>query len=211
MDIYTELALLAVAYILGSIPNALIIGKLFYNIDVREHGSKNMGATNTFRVLGAKAGFTVFFLDLFKGFLLTSLFTLNIIKAEPTHFPIILFGIVSVIGHIFPIFSKFKGGKGVACTAGFILAYAPWCFLIGFMVFSLTLFFTKYVSVSSLATILSMLISSFFINTLNAHAIDWHFTIFCLILTITLFISHRKNIYRLIHKSESKFSFKNKK
>ena len=210
MDIYTELALLAIAYILGSIPNALIVGKLFYNVDVREHGSKNMGATNTLRVLGPKAGFSVFFLDVFKGFLLTSLFTLNIIKTDPTHFPLIVFGIVSVIGHIFPVFSNFKGGKGVACTAGFILSYAPWCFLIGLAVFSLTLFLTKYVSVSSLATILSMLISSFFVNTLNAVAIDWHFTVFCSILTVFLFVSHRKNISRLIHKSESKFSFKKK-
>ena len=211
MDIYTELALLAIAYILGSIPNALIVGKLFYNIDVREHGSKNMGATNTFRILGAKAGFTVFFLDLFKGFLLISLFTLDIIKVEPTHFPIICFGIISVFGHIFPVFSRFKGGKGVACTAGFILAYAPWCFLIGLAVFSLTLFFTKYVSVSSLATILSMLISSFFISTLLTTAPDWYFTIFCAVLTIALFVSHRKNIYRLIHKTESKFYFKKNK
>lgn len=210
MDIYTELALLAVAYILGSIPNALIIGKLFYKTDVRQYGSKNMGATNSLRVLGPKAGFAVFFLDVFKGFLLVALFTLNIIEAEPTHFPIITFGIVSVIGHIFPVFSRFKGGKGVACTAGFILAYASWCFLIGLGVFILALVITKYVSVSSLCTILSMLISSFFVNTLNAQAPDWYFTIFCSILTVALFISHRKNIVRLINGTESKFSFKSK-
>ncbi len=212
MEILIEILFIILAYLIGSIPNALIIGKLFFKTDVREHGSKNMGATNSLRVLGPTAGFVVFFLDMLKGFILIALFKFGVFdKGLLPHIPIIFLGLFTVLGHIFPIFAKFKGGKGVAATSGIILAYAPWCFLIGLCVFLLTVIITKYVSLGSILTIFSMFICSFFINPLYETSPNIYFSIFCFILTITLIVDHRKNLVRLHHGNESKISFKQKK
>ena len=144
---------LLLAYLLGSIPSGLIIGKTFYKIDIREHGSKNLGATNSFRTLGFKPGITVTLMDILKGTLATLL--PGILGAD-IH-PLIV-GVVAVIGHMFPLFANFKGGKAVATSAGVVLAYDPFLFVLAILIFFISLYISKYVSLSSMIAALASLI-----------------------------------------------------
>ena len=136
-----------IAYILGSIPSALIVGKVGYNVDIREHGSGNLGATNTFRILGKKAGIIVTLADILKG---TAAVLIPILFDADIH-PLLI-GLFAVIGHTYPVFAKFKGGKAVATSGGIILGIYPLLFLIMVGTFLLTLYLTKYVSLSSMIT-----------------------------------------------------------
>lgn len=182
------------AYLIGSIPSGLIIGKTFYKIDIREHGSKNLGGTNTFRTLGIKAGLTVTIMDILKGTLATLLpFFLD------TNMPLLLAGVFAVIGHMFPIFANFRGGKAVATSAGVILAYEPLFFLFAVIIFFISLYITKYVSLSSMIACLLALIYS-----LIFHFGDWLLIIVISILTVFIFYRHRANIKRIIDKTEPK-------
>lgn len=182
------------AYLIGSIPSGLIIGKTFYKIDIREHGSKNLGGTNTFRTLGVKAGLTVTIMDILKGTIATLLpFFLD------TNMPLLLAGVFAVIGHMFPIFANFRGGKAVATSAGVILAYEPLFFLFAVIIFFISLYITKYVSLSSMIACLLALIYS-----LVFHFGDWLLIIVISILTVFIFYRHRANIKRIIDKTEPK-------
>ena len=182
------------AYLIGSIPSGLIIGKTFYKIDIREHGSKNLGGTNTFRTLGVKAGLTVTIMDILKGTLATLLpFFLD------TNMPLLLAGVFAVIGHMSPIFANFRGGKAVATSAGVILAYEPLFFLFAVIIFFISLYITKYVSLSSMIACLLALIYS-----LIFHFGDWLLIIVISLLTIFIFYRHRANIKRIIDKTEPK-------
>ena len=116
----TTYLLFIVAYLLGSIPFALVVGKIGYGIDIREHGSGNLGGTNTFRTLGKKAGFTVTIADILKGTLATSLPMIFGLDIHP-----LWFGLAAVLGHVYPVFAKFRGGKAVATSAGVLLCYSP--------------------------------------------------------------------------------------
>src|SRR5882757_3697047 len=153
-----ELILIIIAYLIGSIPTALIISKEFFGIDIRDYGSGNMGATNTFRVLGSKYGTMVMAMDIAKGIAAVSLF--NFISyyhhngLERTNFMIGL-GLAAVIGHIFPVFAGFKGGKGVATLFGMLLAVQPVIAISCVGVFLLVLFLTRYVSLSSILAALA--------------------------------------------------------
>lgn len=136
------------AYVIGSIPSGLWIGKIFYKKDIREFGSGNLGATNSFRVLGIKAGSIVTVMDILKGTVATLLpffFQLNV-----DHHFWLLTGAFAIIGHSFPLFAGFRGGKAVATSAGVILAYAPLLFVAALVVFLVTLKLSKYVSLSSM-------------------------------------------------------------
>lgn len=207
MTILYEILFLILAYLLGSIPNALIVSKLFFKKDIRNFGSKNMGATNTLRVLGVQYAALVFFLDALKASLLVFLFTYNIIdRSIVPHLHPIYFGFVSIIGHIFPIFAKFKGGKGVASTTGVLLAFSPFCFLIEIGVFLIVFLLTKFVSLSSIISISAVFISSFFIGSINQSGHDWIFTIFCGIVALIIILDHSKNIKRLVTGTESKIT-----
>ncbi|MFD9625580.1 glycerol-3-phosphate 1-O-acyltransferase PlsY [Peribacillus muralis] len=182
------------AYLIGSIPSGLIIGKTFYNIDIREHGSKNLGGTNTFRTLGVKAGLTVTIMDILKGTLATSLpFLLGADMNE------MLVGVIAVIGHMFPIFANFRGGKAVATSAGVILGYEPLFFVIAVIIFFISLYISKYVSLSSM--IASLLA---FIYSLVFHTDDWPLITVIGLFTIFIFYRHRANIKRIIDKTEPK-------
>ena len=205
MIILNEILLIICAYLLGSIPNALIISKLFFKKDIREFGSKNMGATNTLRVLGLKYAAMVFILDAMKASILVILFTYNIIDNSliPHLHPIYL-GFASIIGHIFPIFAKFKGGKGVACTTGILLSFSPLCFLIEAILFFTIFLSTKIVSLSSIISITGVFISSFFIGPITTNQTDYIFTIFCGVVMLIIIFDHSKNIKRLINGTESK-------
>lgn len=192
----------AIAYLLGSIPSGLWIGKYFFNTDIRQYGSGNLGATNTFRVLGKKAGAIVLLMDLFKGslsILIASHFHLNGIS------PLII-GLFAVLGHTFPLFANFRGGKAVATFAGIILAYQPWLFFGCFLIFLIILSISKMVSLTSMLTITIGVIITFFIH-------DWTLTIIALIVDLFIIYRHRSNITRILNGTENKinlFSKQNK-
>jgi glycerol-3-phosphate acyltransferase PlsY len=195
------------AYLLGSIPSAVWIGKFFFNIDVREHGSGNAGATNTFRVLGKKAGISVFIIDLLKAFAATNLVLLFSYSPESDMYVYLQlgFGAVAVLGHIFPVFASFKGGKGVACLLGVTLAIAPIPALIAFGIFAIVLALFHYVSLGSLCAGLSFPIIVFS-GIIKPYQLPLQ--IFSIAVAILLIITHRKNIWRLIHHQESQIFFR---
>src|ERR1041385_5264657 len=144
---------LLIAYLLGSIPSAVWIGKWFYGVDVREHGSGNAGATNTFRVLGKKAGIPVLLFDIFKGW--ASVMMVGFVTEAPPHTDDyvniqIVLGVTAVVGHIFPIFAAFRGGKGIATLFGVILAVHPYACLVASGVFLLVFLAFNYVSLGSI-------------------------------------------------------------
>ncbi|OFF88815.1 glycerol-3-phosphate 1-O-acyltransferase PlsY [Listeria monocytogenes] len=186
------------AYVIGSIPSGLWIGKIFYKKDIRDFGSGNLGATNSFRVLGIKAGSIVTVMDILKGTVATLLpffFQLNV----DYHFWL-LTGAFAIIGHSFPLFAGFRGGKAVATSAGVILAYAPLLFVAALVVFLVTLKLSKYVSLSSMIGALAALIISLFMG-------DWILII--LVACIALFViwRHRANITRIRNGEEPKIKW----
>jgi glycerol-3-phosphate acyltransferase PlsY len=201
------------AYLLGSISNAVWIGKAFFKIDVREHGSKNAGATNVLRVLGWKAGAPVFLLDIAKGVgavcliyftPLEKIHTDDFISNTFVGFQIAL-GIAAIVGHIFPVFASFKGGKGVATIAGVILAILPAAMLVAFGVFALCLLVTRYVSLSSLMAALCLpftviVVFDCWMGLYEPLTLE----IFSLLVPIVIFITHRRNIKRLRNGTEQK-------
>ncbi|EED2132647.1 glycerol-3-phosphate 1-O-acyltransferase PlsY [Listeria monocytogenes] len=186
------------AYVIGSIPSGLWIGKIFYKKDIRDFGSGNLGATNSFRVLGIKAGSIVTVMDILKGTVTTLLpffFQLNV-----DHHFWLLTGAFAIIGHSFPLFAGFRGGKAVATSAGVILAYAPLLFVAALVVFLVTLKLSKYVSLSSMIGALAALIISLFMG-------DWILII--LVACIALFViwRHRANITRIRNGEEPKIKW----
>lgn len=206
IGIIVPILLLIASYLLGSIPSALIIGKTFKGIDVREHGSKNMGTTNTLRVLGFKCALAVFALDALKAGLIVSLFSTGLLNYEADWMIIkihpIIYGLVAVVGHAFPIFADFKGGKGIACSAGIAIAFCPGIFIIAISVFFIILLISKYVSLSSILGVTTAFICSFF--KLKDGKIDWVFVVCVFILLIFIIIMHRKNIVKIFKKQENK-------
>ncbi len=210
--IVVEILLLLVSYLLGSVPNALIISKTCKGIDIREHGSKNMGATNVLRVLGFKYGIIVFLLDALKAGLIIALFQLGIFDKEIYgNIHPLTYGLFAVIGHLFPIFAKFKGGKGVACSAGIICSYAPLVAIPTLLVFLIVVLITKFVSLGSILAVLSSVVFSILIPILMKERIDWILVIVCSIVLIIFLITHRANIKRLVKGEESKISIGKKK
>ncbi|EDN9715163.1 TPA: glycerol-3-phosphate 1-O-acyltransferase PlsY [Listeria monocytogenes] len=186
------------AYVIGSIPSGLWIGKIFYKKDIRDFGSGNLGATNSFRVLGIKAGSIVTVMDILKGTVATLLpffFQLDV-----NHHFWLLTGAFAIIGHSFPLFAGFRGGKAVATSAGVILAYAPLLFVAALVVFLVTLKLSKYVSLSSMIGALAALIISLFMG-------DWILII--LVACIALFViwRHRANITRIRNGEEPKIKW----
>ncbi len=202
--------ILFAAYLLGSVPNAVWIGRVFFNTDVRNHGSNNAGSTNTIRVLGYKAGIPVLLLDILKGFLAVKMIYLTFYYIPETgeyiNFQLLL-GLAVIIGHIFPVFANFRGGKGVATLIGVILAIDPVSMLICIGVFLVTLIITKYVSLSSMIAGLSfpVLVVVVF-NTTTPSLV-----IFSMIVFVLLLFTHQKNIERLARNEESKAHFLFKK
>ncbi len=201
-NLYVVLATIA-AYLLGSIPTSVWIGKIFYGIDIREHGSGNAGTTNTFRILGKKAGIPVFIFDVFKAYLSASLviFFPYLIEGTPRYVNLqLLFGGIAVVGHIFPIYVKFKGGKGVASLLGVVFAITPIPALVAFGIFIIVLLTTKYVSLSSMIAGLSFPIM--IILVLKTTIVSLMF--FSVLLSVLLLLTHKKNIERLIRREENK-------
>lgn len=204
----TNILLIILAYLIGSIPSSVWIGKIFFNTDIRKFGSKNAGTTNTFRVLGYKAGLPVLFIDILKGYFAVSLVLIfknhNLTEIQIFNFQLIL-GLAAILGHIFPIFAKFKGGKGVATLLGIFLSIALFPTLISLFAFILILTLTKYVSVSSIIAGLIFPISINLIYTGYPVSLK----IASIGIALIILITHRKNIKRLLNKEEAKFTFKN--
>jgi len=199
---------LIIAYLLGSIASAVWIGQIFYKTDVREYGSGNSGATNAFRVLGKKAGIVVLFIDSSKGWLsvniATLMHTLGIIHLIPGTAPFIdlqlALGIAALLGHIFPVYVGFRGGKGIATLLGIILAVHTDAAIASMGVFVLVLLVTRYVSLSSMVAATTFPIVTIFAFETTISSL----VIFSLIIAILVLITHQKNIERLLRKEESK-------
>jgi len=212
MDILIILVFLIVAYLLGAIPTAVWVGQAYYGIDVRQHGSGNAGATNTFRVLGKKPGAFVMLVDILKGWAATSLANflvmLEVISPEKLVLFKIIMGILAVIGHIFPVYVGFKGGKGVATLMGMVLAIQPVAALICLGIFIVVLLVFKYVSLGSMlaavAFPLLLLLPRF-------HPDEPLLIVFGFILSLLVILTHKKNINRLLQGQESKVYILKKK
>ena len=194
MDIKIILMLI-IGYLLGSIPSGVWIGKIFYNKDIRNYGSGNMGTTNTFRVLGKKAGIVVLLMDMLKGTItacLPFIFHVNV--------SVLLIGLSAILGHVFPIFAGFRGGKAVATSVGVLLVYNPLFFTIAWAIFIITLYISSMVSVASMLGFTLVSIISLFFN-------DRVLTIVAIVLAIFVFARHWKNIERIKNGTENMVPF----
>lgn len=183
---------LILSYLIGSISFALIIGKMFYKKDIRNYGSGNLGATNAYRVLGIKAGVLVAIADILKGTLACFLPLILSSTVNP-----IICGLLAILGHIFSVFASFKGGKAVATATGVFLFLTPLGVLVGFVVFVLTLLFTKYVSLSSMLAGIALFIYSLIFE-------DKVIMVLSLLISVSIIILHRQNIKRLLNGTENK-------
>ena len=198
-----EFLLIITAYLIGSIPTALLISRKYFGIDIREYGSGNMGATNAFRILGSKFGTIIMVLDVLKGMLAVGLFYLLPFyvsnEFERTNFMIAL-GLSAVIGHIFPVFADFKGGKGVATLLGMILAIQPVIAFTCIGVFLFVLFLTRYVSLSSILGAIMLPICVLWIWNED----ELTYRIFAILVAAMVIITHQKNISRIIKGAENR-------
>lgn len=212
ISIYSISALI-LAYLFGSIPTAVWLGQGFYGIDVREYGSGNAGATNTFRVLGKKAGVIVMVIDIFKGWTATNLAAfIGLSVTGPQHstqyvnYQLAL-GITAVMGHLFPIFAGFRGGKGIATLFGMILAVHFEAAMICVLVFLVVLLISNYVSLSSISAGFAFPLSIVFVFQSPIRSILLYGMCICILILVT----HQKNIERLLRGSESKVNLFKKK
>ena len=198
-----ELLLIITAYLIGSIPTALIISKSFFGVDIREYGSGNMGATNTFRVLGSKFGTIVMVGDMLKGILAVALYNLlpyyltN--ELDRTNLMIGL-GLAAVVGHIYPIWAQFRGGKGVATLFGMLLAIQPVVAVSCVGVFLLVLFLTRYVSLSSILAGVALPICVLWIYNEK----EVFYRVFAVAVAALVVLTHQKNISRLLKGNENR-------
>ena len=212
ISIYSISALI-LAYLYGSIPTAVWIGQAFYGIDVREYGSGNAGATNTFRVLGKKAGIAVMVLDILKGYTATNLaYLIGLSVTGPqdsvqfVNYQLAL-GVTAVMGHLFPVFAGFRGGKGIATLFGMILAVHTGAALLCVLTFVVVFLISKYVSLSSILSGFSFPLSIIFIFQSPIRSVVLYGMCICVLILVT----HQKNIERLLKGKESKVNlFKRK-
>jgi glycerol-3-phosphate acyltransferase PlsY len=198
-----EILLIVLAYLIGSIPTAIWVSRKFFNIDIRDYGSGNAGATNTFRVLGSKWGSFVMFVDVLKGVVATSLYILLPYyltdQWDRTNFMIGL-GLASVLGHIFPIWANFKGGKGVATLLGMAVAIQPVVAISCIGVFLIVLYLTRFVSLSSILAGVSFMIFILFIFNEK----ETLYRVFAVLVALMVLLTHQKNIGRILKGTESK-------
>jgi len=205
--------ILVLSYLAGSIPASVWVGKLAHGIDLRQHGSGNAGATNAFRVLGWKAGSVAALVDLGKGILAAGLIATIRIDDLPSGLGFwevesvvrLMAGVAAVVGHMYPVWAGFKGGKGVNTTAGVLLAITPMVMVITLGVFFAVLVLSRYVSVASLAATITypsaIVIEKYLLNT---EGYDASIVFFSLALAISIFVAHRSNISRLLSGQESR-------
>ncbi|MFW5757493.1 MAG: glycerol-3-phosphate 1-O-acyltransferase PlsY [Bacteroidota bacterium] len=195
------------AYLLGSIPTSVWFGLLFYKIDLRNYGSGNAGATNALRVFGNKAGALVLFLDALKGFAAVYLYRLVSPDLFPTQNTIVVYqlllGTMALVGHVFPVFARFRGGKGIATLAGIFTAIAPAAVLICLVIFLLVFLPTRYVSLGSISAAIAFPFVVIIILGRNLPAE----IIFSIFVSIFVLFTHTKNIRRLLKGEENRLNF----
>ncbi len=205
MDIIHSAFSIGGAYLLGSIPTSLWVGKAFYGIDIREHGSGNSGAANTFRILGARAGLPVFLIDVAKGWFALYLAHYSGFKpgSESFAFFQLVLGVFAFLGHVFPVFANFRGGKGVATLTGVGLAIHPLATISAVGIFAIVFLISGYVSIGSLVAAIAfpLLVNYSFGHTTVTIAV------FSVSVAVLLFLTHRKNIKRLRSGREHRFTF----
>lgn len=192
---------LILAYLLGSIPTGLWIGQIFFKKNLREYGSGNTGTTNTFRILGKTAGTVTFAIDFLKGTLATLLpLFLHINGISP-----MIFGLIAVLGHTFPIFAEFKGGKAVATSAGVVLGFSPLFFSYLIIIFIVTLYLGSMISLASIVVAGFAIISVLIFPSLGIilPSYDLLFTLIIILLASIILIRHRDNMERIKNKSEN--------
>ena len=195
------IVLLILAYLLGSIPSGLWIGQIFFKINLREHGSGNTGTTNTFRILGKKAGMATFVIDFFKGTIATLLpLIFHVQGVSP-----LVFGLLAVIGHTFPVFAGFKGGKAVATSAGVIFGFAPLFCLYLAVVFFGSLYLGSMISLSSVTAALAAVLGVILFPLIGflLPRYDLLFVVIILALASLIIIRHKDNINRIRNKTEN--------
>lgn len=195
-------AIILLAYLIGSIPTALWVGKQFYRIDLREQGSRNAGATNTIRVLGLKVGIPVLLFDVLKGFSATQLSLLmpQDLNPEALLQVKLLLGLIAVTGHLFPVFASFRGGKGIATLLGVFLGIHPPSALVSLGVFALIFGFSRIVSVGSLVAVTAYPFISWFGFSIH-NPVYVGFTLF---FVAVVWYTHRSNLKRLLKGEEKK-------
>ena len=210
MEIVSIIVLAIIAYLLGSIPSSVWVGKAYFGVDVREYGSGNAGATNTFRVLGTQVGIIVLFLDIVKGITAASLvhYLSFVIHGTDQFINLqLLFGLLAVVGHIFPIFEDFKGGKGIATLFGMLIGIHYVLALAVLALFLVVLLLTKYVSLSSILAAVAFPIFTIFVFKRDEPLL----IAFGIAAAVMVVLTHKKNITRLLHGEESKANlFKSK-
>ncbi|MDB5248872.1 MAG: plsY [Segetibacter sp.] len=198
-----EFLLIILSYVIGSIPTAVWVSKYFFGVDIRDYGSGNAGATNTYRVLGSKWGTFVMVVDVLKGVIATSLFVLIPYymndEWDRTNFMIGL-GLAAVLGHIFPIFAEFKGGKGVATLFGMVIAIQPLVAVYCVIVFLLVLYLTRFVSLSSILASVAFAVLILFIFKEREPL----YRVFSVAVALMVILTHQKNINRILKGTESK-------
>ena len=217
MTIVLKVFFLILTYLIGSIPFGLLIG-LLKGVDIREHGSHNIGTTNTGRVLGQRYAVLTYALDMGKGALFVALFRFGLIPSEYMVLSPLLYGVVACFGHTFSIYLKFKGGKAVATGSGMILGYAPLLFLVCFVFFFAVMLITRRVSIGSLlASTLAVILS--FILVFHFDGFTWeplviynmYFLIAICLISSIIWVKHIKNIERIANNTESKVKWLTKK
>ncbi|OIN60473.1 glycerol-3-phosphate 1-O-acyltransferase PlsY [Arsenicibacter rosenii] len=206
MNVIALISATVLAYLLGSIPTAVWYGQAFFGLDIRNYGSGNAGATNTFRVLGKRAGTVVMLVDVMKGFTATILATLlwryQFIDADDVLTWKLVFGLTAVIGHLFPVFANFKGGKGVASLLGMVLAIHPEMAVVCIGIFLLVVIASQYVSLGSLLAALAfpvLLLLRIFGEKESPLLIAFGFVVFLIVA-----LTHQKNIGRLLRGQENR-------
>lgn len=217
------LLIVVLSYLLGSIPTSVWVGKIFKGVDIREHGSGNAGATNTFRILGWKAGVVVSLIDLAKGF--TAAFYISQIGYitggvlpqivimgvawETDVFMRLIAGAAAVGGHMYPLYAKFKGGKGVITAAGMLYGIEPVSITLAISVFLVVLFSSRYVSLASIMANFSYPIFLLILKYGFGWSIDGSLIVISALVAGTIIIKHHSNIRRLIQGNENRIrSFK---
>ena len=198
-----EFLLITLAYIIGSVPTSVWVSRYFFGVDIRDYGSGNAGATNTYRVLGSRWGTFVMSVDILKGVLATSLYILIPYYMQDewdrTNFMVGL-GLAAVLGHIFPIFADFKGGKGVATLFGMVIAIQPLVAICCIAVFLLVLYLTRFVSLSSILASIAFAVFILFIFNEK----ETLYRVFAVAVALMVILTHQKNINRLLKGTESK-------
>ena len=209
MSAALQIIMILIAYMIGSIPSSVWIGRIFYKTDVREYGSGNAGATNTFRVLGKKAGVPVLLIDILKGFAAVQLAYLSDLNHATVHFinMQLVLGVAALLGHIFPVLAGFRGGKGIATLLGVLLAVHPYAAVVAIVIFLIVYLMSNYVSLGSIISAITFpLVLVFIFDTKTPSLV-----IFSLIIAVLVLITHQKNIERLLRREESKSNLIKKK